>query len=824
MKFYLLLSFTLISWIPTDIPKNVNRVKAVHVSPKENTGQDFSLLRYNLDTLIQNTWSDNHKSIDSLENVIPNIISANSIVGSKIPIDPKRWYQLNHVENGLNDLFDGNIETEVFTGWSKVLLNYDSYYPLEVGEKINIQSVKFYDGYGTMVNTPFKLYGITDKWERVLIATFTGEVFNNWVGPNPSDKYNFVISKPPTANFRYLLINCYGTYPREVELYGTYTPSTISHTDPPLKKTILKNAFGVNGFEWDFLKKDDTSEIDEAEMNALQSFTGFRQYMDWEKIEHFENVYTYNPCYNGGWNYDVIYERCKQAGIEVLPCLQGVPDWFYETYPEISEHDSQIIPVRFGKPFADPQSYRDQAEAGFQYVARYGNNPNVDKSLLSVYDKPRWTHDSPNVLKVGLGLIKYIECGNERDKWWKGRKGYQTAREYAANLSAFYDGHKNTMGAGIGVKNADPNIKVVMAGLASADPGYVRGMIDWCKEFRGYKADGKVDLCWDVINYHLYADDANSSQSGTSTRSKAPEISAAYTIAKEFVQMAHDYAYDMPVWITEFGSDLNQESPLKAIPIGKKNAEITQADWGLRSALMYNRLGIERSFFYMLYDTDLFSTIQFASSGLIDSLSNRRPVADYLYQTKNLIGEYFYQETLSQNPLVDRYELNGKSIYVMMVPDEIGRTTTYALDLKSIHDIKIYTPKAGSYKMDSLSVKDNTGKFQVSVSETPIFIIPGEKTSADDNGPIPLGEQPNEKQAISIVYPNPTSDVLHLIINDLSRINSIKLTNIKGVTVIEPKVISANEINVKAIQSGNYFLIVQLKDGRTESHKVMISR
>lgn len=34
------------------------------------------------------------------------------------------------------------------------------------------------------------------------------------------------------------------------------------------------------------------------------------------------------------------------------------------------------------------------------------------------------------------------------------------------------------MGTGIGVKNADPNIKVVMAGLASPNPDYVRGMID----------------------------------------------------------------------------------------------------------------------------------------------------------------------------------------------------------------------------------------------------------------------------------------------------------------------------------------------------------
>ena len=50
------------------------------------------------------------------------------------------------------------------------------------------------------------------------------------------------------------------------------------------------------------------------------------------------------------------------------------------------------------------------------------------------------------------------------------------------------------MGKGVGVKNADPNMMVVMAGLSTANPDYVKGMIDWCKEFGGDKADGSVNL------------------------------------------------------------------------------------------------------------------------------------------------------------------------------------------------------------------------------------------------------------------------------------------------------------------------------------------
>ena len=125
---------------------------------------------------------------------------------------------------------------------------------------------------------------------------------------------------------------------------------------------------------------------------------------------------------------------------------------------------------------------------------------------LRLVQSRRWA--GLNTVKIGLGLIHYIECDNERDKWWKGRKAYQTGREYAANLSAFYDGHKNTLGPGVGVKNADPSVQVVIGGVAAATTDYVRGMIDWCREFRGYKANGEIDLCWDVINQHLYANNA----------------------------------------------------------------------------------------------------------------------------------------------------------------------------------------------------------------------------------------------------------------------------------------------------------------------------
>lgn len=711
--------------------------------------------------------------------VVNSTVSA-PVVSGKIPIDPKRWYQLNNTSNGLEGLFDGNTTAAVSTGWGQILSNYDAYYPLLDGEELNIDRIRFYDAAGTNTKAPFTLSIITAAWKRIPIATFTGTEYMKWVGPYPGRKTKgdeqYKLDKT-ISNARYLVINTSGAFPTEMEMYGTYKAAPAA-TPVPAKSIKLKDALGVNAFEWDFEHPNNPSTIDETRMKAVKSFTGVRHYLDWEKLELKQGSYTYNPSYSGGWNYDTIYARCKSEGIEVLACLKTIPGWMQSTYPG-DQRDMENVPVRYGKSFSDPNSYIEQAKVAFQYAARYGSNTQVDPSLLTVNSTPRWNNDNVNTVKIGMGLIKYIECDNERDKWWKGRKAYQTGREYAANLSAFYDGNKNTMGAGVGVKNADPDMKVVMGGLAAASTDYVRGMIDWCKEFRGYKDDGKVNLCWDIINYHLYSNDAKNSQGGNSTRGSAPEVSEAKSVALNFTTAAHNYAYDMPVWITECGYDVNQGSSLKAIAIGKKSVLETQADWILRTALLYVRSGLQKVFFYQLTDDNINSSQKFSSSGLINGDRTRKPAADFLYQVNKLFGEYTYKQTLNTSPVVDRYELKGQSAYVLYIPDEKGKTGNYNLSLDNSDSVYIYKPKAGSDDMDVQKIKiRNNGKIEIPVSETPVFVIPvGSKKLSDvqnrvinvvaglDMAAIEAGKMYDN--AVKL-YPNPAVNVINLSITNNS--------------------------------------------------------
>jgi len=487
----------------------------------------------------------------------------------------------------------------------------------------------------------------------------------------------------------------------------------------------LKNMFGINAYEWNFEENpgspNDRKHIYEDNMALIKTFSAVRHYLNWNRMEGGnKGDYSFNPALSGGWDYDVIYERCKKDGILVLADLKNIPQWMINTYPASSK-DNDNAPVIYGQSLDDPASYIDQAKMAFQFAARYGYNKNVDKSQVRVVTKKRWNDDIPNQPNIGMSLIKYVECGNERDKWWGGDETHQTAEQYAANMSAFYDGNMGKLGPDAGVKTADLNMQVVMGGLASADIKYVQRMINWCKIHRGYKKDGSINLCFDVINYHLYSNNGDVRTHKRATTGIAPELSNDGSIANDFVKLANSLPQHPEVWLTETGYDINQESYQKAESIGSKTVLQDQADWILRTSLLYIRYGIKRVFFYQLFDDHAGGTSQYATSGLNEGIK-RRPAADFILQTTKLMGDYNYIKTISRDPLVDQYTLGKKTMYVLTIPDETGRKGFYTLDLAKAKAANIYHLKAGADVMDKSVVNTINGKIKIEVTETPVFV------------------------------------------------------------------------------------------------------
>src|SRR5690606_30448325 len=90
----------------------------------------------------------------------------------------------------------------------------------------------------------------------------------------------------------------------------------------------------------------------------------------------------------------------------------------------------------------------------------------------------------------GLDLLEYIEVWNEPDKDWEGPDAEFSPEEYAAMLSICYDR----------IKEADPDMKVAMAGLTTLGLDYIKRMKAW---FESNRPDKKFAA--DVVNVHVYA-------------------------------------------------------------------------------------------------------------------------------------------------------------------------------------------------------------------------------------------------------------------------------------------------------------------------------
>ena len=139
----------------------------------------------------------------------------------------------------------------------------------------------------------------------------------------------------------------------------------------------------------------------------------------------------------------------------------------------------------------DPMTYRFAAQCCFVFAARYGRTTGHPVELLRV--------DSAETPNQGMDLVKYFQFWNEPNLTWEGERGFTNPFEFAAWMSACYDGHMGQLGPGMGMKAGDPTMLFVMPGLTGLYPDYMRGAMLWWDYHRG---PGNYPI--DVLSFHYY--------------------------------------------------------------------------------------------------------------------------------------------------------------------------------------------------------------------------------------------------------------------------------------------------------------------------------
>ena len=607
-------------------------------------------------------------------------------------------------ESGLGDagtLVDEQYEDAPKTYW-KIDDDKKWIYPIslviDLGSEYNISQIKYFDANG-----------------RGNLEVSGGEPFH-WTlyFTDPLNQYNSWTSQTLRFQTRFVRFVFQNSEARinELMIFGTSVKKALP---PIISKAESGSPFPIDQFIG-------TNSFIDVPFDKITPVSFIREYHSWDWMEGDRNPYEgypknknqFNPTIaGGGWNFDSYYEKLKKGGYTVSPVLMGNVLW--QVNNEVAKLQCKPISKNGISNTENPVAYVAHADHLYQYAARYGNQK-LDSKFLKLA--------TGQEAKSGLGFIEYYENWNEPNNWWSGRAAYFTPYEYAAMSSADYDGHCKTMGNTVGIKNADPNSKLIMGGLASLNLDYLKAIQFW---FENNRADGKFPFY--AINFHHYSNNAKE-EGGNSTVGISPEEDMLFEKVSIINNYRKKYLPNTQLWITEFGYDDFEKGRQIAPAIGMTTSEETQALWVLRSYLALAAAGVDRAAQFMIRNGDGANSETYNQCGLTTSKENGYKLKIawyYVHQMKRILTntKYFGQQK-SGDILIYKFKDTSNNSFVYAVWSGTSKNailSTFSLKISSnIRDVKFIEMSANSISSieRKLEIKNNVVQFPI--SEKPVFL------------------------------------------------------------------------------------------------------
>lgn len=373
-----------------------------------------------------------------------------------------------------------------------------------------------------------------------------------------------------------------------------------------------------------------------------------------------------------------------------------------------------------------PKDFKDEAELYFQYAGRYGKTPS---DLLDKHRKIA----SDQKAASGLGFISAIEAYTNPDKAKNSfcpECSFFHPQEYAAYLSAIYDGDQKSLGSNYGVKASAPSTPVVFGSLSIPTIDYPLMVSLWSKEYRSSQ-----NLPFDVLGY--------TAMSRYNGKASMPEASGLFETFKNLVVEKNRFFPDKELWITEFGFESDPTSFMGVnVPPGFTPEEV-QGIWLTRGLLLLTAAGVDRVYLQPLFDNNHFSK---TSYGLIYSAKDQFKTKKSYFLVTSLIkalNEYVFDKTTdtfedhkgNQDVITLRFKhkLNPKKMmYVSWTPTNNGANhilSRYELPLDLVGSDQNLKAQVVNLNLDDIEPKrspanseQSTGKIIIEAREVPTLI------------------------------------------------------------------------------------------------------
>lgn len=462
------------------------------------------------------------------------------------------------------------------------------------------------------------------------------------------------------------------------------------------EKITWGSQFGFNDFVWS-----------KPELYFNNSVV--RVYTNWEFLtskSHFPEI-TLSPTWQN-FDYDGYLQKAKDENCTIILCLkesftkvQSTDKWQPPTVPKTSLRNT-------------PDGYKTVSKIAFNIAARWGVNENVPLEQIDIMNLPVDWSTTPQAISRGLGLVDFIEIGNEEDRDWDCPIGCWTPEEYFYYLSACYDGHKGSFGAGYGIINADPNMPVSTCGFVREGLPFAKEVIRLWEQVRGdsfpyYNRDTNTGI---MFSFHQY-------QQGL------PETDAN---TNKWIKQWQDFCeeHNTYFWIGEYGRNSkpvgNTFEDRYVVPILKKpdgtsyTGEESQGAMILRQFLLNTRYS--RCLLNVFYEFEDQIVVVFSNMGIVKKDTYEPKDSYYIVgDFHTFLDEYWYDKTIkNQDDYILQYTNGVDYAHVMW---SINQSSTIAYNSPTNSVTSLFKLSKDGADETVIPPGDTT----ITIGQMPIIII-----------------------------------------------------------------------------------------------------
>ena len=297
-------------------------------------------------------------------------------------------------------------------------------------------------------------------------------------------------------------------------------------------------------------------------------------------------------------------------------------------------------------------------------------------------------------------LVEAVEIGNEPGQW--------SDADYAKLFRAMASG----------IREGDPQLRIATCNLTVGASG------DYEKSVRCLEGLG---VLYDVLNIHTYAQ-----LEGWPTWRRSfpedPKLPKYLQDVEALCRWRDEHAAGKPVWITEFGYDSSTKPPSPGGDfekwVGVTDAQ--QAQWNVRSVLVFSAMPVERAYVYFFNDSD--EPKLHAAAGLTRNFEPK-PAFHAMAHLQTTLGEYRFDRILTNAPgelRVQAYRHGGdasRTVWAVWSPTGEGRSTARVLGGLPGRLVKSETMplQAGAPSSGGAVVEGQDG-VRLTVTESPIYL------------------------------------------------------------------------------------------------------